>query len=104
MLEQETAFDSLQWFEAVGAHYTAEAAAVAERPAPDAAAPSLASRFLDGLSSLRGAQAAAPWLWALEAAPVAASRFLSRREATAGVLLAAVQYRVMFSRLRLHYY
>jgi hypothetical protein len=59
VLEQETAFDSLQWFEAVAAHYAAEAAAVAERPAPDHAAPSLASRLLDSLSSLRGAQTAA---------------------------------------------
>lgn len=69
VLEQETAFDSLQWFEAVGAHYAAEAAAVAERPAPDAAAPSLAARFLDGLSSLRGAQGAASWKQQTVAAP-----------------------------------
>lgn len=56
MLEQETAFDSLQWFEAVAAHYAAEAAAVAERPPPDHASPvGLAARLLDGLSStLRG--------------------------------------------------
>lgn len=31
VLEQETAFDGLQWFQSVGAHYEAEAAAVAAR-------------------------------------------------------------------------
>jgi len=57
VLEQETAFDSLQWFEAVGGHYAAEAAAVAERPGsggPPSPA-GLAARLLDGLgSTLRG--------------------------------------------------
>ena len=31
VLEQETAFDGLQWFQSVGAHYEAEAAGVAAR-------------------------------------------------------------------------
>ena len=56
VLEQETAFNSLQWFKAVQAAYRAEAEGVAARPPPPP--PPSPGSLLDSLgSTLRGAHA-----------------------------------------------